>query len=266
MFGAMTNDFLKVSSYIHAVSSFEQTKPIRGCDKLYHGVPLRRSRRNSDAYKLTRPLEDGPVTAWMYNTPIFVVSPDDKIVVTPYNSVTTRKVLNYLLPWDFSLCTFQGKQVLHIRPDQSHYIEREFTIDLKNKQVHGLEAVAVRRVDRRAARAAMKPYAKHVETYKLWCSIFTKESADTFLKSRDTDRWNIAIAASRGALDLNDVDMWILMAAADVKTYWGHNLAVFDHARRTIYANAGVHYDENLEPGTLHRNAQYRNEQYSTTY
>jgi len=268
MFGAIVNDFLNVSSYIRAVSSFERTKPIRGRDKVYHGVPLRNSRRNSDTYRLTRPLEDGPVTAWMHGTPIVVVSPDDKIVVTPYDSMTTRKVLHYLLPYPFTLSTFHGRQVLYTGNSQHHYVSREFTIDLRNRQVCGLEAVMVRRVDRRAARAAMKPYAAQVETYKVWQSILTPETAYQFLRNHNTDRWGVTTAVSYGNLDLRDVDSWVLMAAADTNIYYEStsNLSALARARKAIYTEAAVYYDEKLEPGTLHANPIYCNEKYNTTY
>lgn len=104
------SDFPRFFGFSDAKLYITNTAPIRGS----RTIPLRRDRRRSDSYEI---LWRGPdIAARMYRTDIVVWKEDGTILVDEYDSATTTKVQNQLLPSDCSIHSNCGHKHLGIYP------------------------------------------------------------------------------------------------------------------------------------------------------
>jgi hypothetical protein len=86
-----------LASYAEAAALYEATKVVRGRDKTYSGVPLRRDRRNHGHLFLKR--EGASVAAYLYRTAVVRWHEDGRVEVdASYDSQSTSKFITALLP------------------------------------------------------------------------------------------------------------------------------------------------------------------------
>ena len=106
-----TNSLRSVRSYEEAARYFASTKPIRGFDKDYNGVPLNTARKSSQPYWLVR--RGDAYAARLYNTDVVTFKPDGGIVLdSTYNSNTTRAFADFFTPCSISVHSFGGNCVV----------------------------------------------------------------------------------------------------------------------------------------------------------
>lgn len=108
MFSSL-KDLPRFYNYQDAVEFVKNTKPIRGRT---HIIPLKRSRRSPDAYRVEMDAH-GVVSCWLYRTPVLQYFPD-RLVVTAFESMTTNQFINEIAP-HWVKAYMQDGQKFHVR-------------------------------------------------------------------------------------------------------------------------------------------------------
>ena len=123
MFG-MKNDLVTFRNYEAAKRHFENTAPIRGRDKDYHGVPLAQDRRVHHKYYLLK--RGNLYQACLHRTPVVTyMETGDVEVDVSYNSQLTNTFANRYVPMGvyFSTCRGRLTVVLSGTGGQEFYID-----------------------------------------------------------------------------------------------------------------------------------------------
>jgi hypothetical protein len=101
MFCINAYKMVSVHSFQKAEEYYNKTKPVRGCDKNLHGVPLRSDRRNwRNMYlRKVKAGDDYAYACRLYRTDVVTFYRDGAIMVdTSYNSQSTNRFAEYFAP------------------------------------------------------------------------------------------------------------------------------------------------------------------------